>query len=50
MTVDAYTWLNEGDEEDNVEPEPSIDEEVLEQMQGLMRRGANRSHSPSPEE
>ena len=45
MAVDAYNWLNEGDEDDE-EPEPPIDEEVFEQTQGLMRRGASRSRSP----
>ena len=58
MAVDAYNWLNEGDEDDSPEarvlrgarddeePEPPIDEEVFEQTQGLMRRGASRSRSP----
>ena len=50
MAVDAYNWLNEEDENDNEEPEPPIDEEVFEQTQRLMRRGASRSRSPSPEE
>ena len=59
MAVDAYNWWNEEDE--NEEPEPPIDasadasrgsrdEEVFEQTQGLMRRGASRSRSPSPQE
>ena len=46
MAVDAYNWLNEGDEEDDEEPEPPIDERVFEQTQRLMRRGASRSRSP----
>ena len=46
MAVDACNWLNEGDEDDNEEPEPPIDEEVFEQTQRLMRRGASRSRSP----
>ena len=46
MAVDTYNWLNEGDENDNEEPEPPIDEEVFEQTQQLMRRGASRSRSP----
>ena len=46
MAVDTYNWLNEGDEEDDVEPEPPIDEEVFEQTQRLMRRGASRNRSP----
>ena len=45
MAVDTYNWLNDN-EEDDEEPEPPIDEEVFEQTQGLMRRGASRSHSP----
>ena len=45
MAVDAYNWWNDEDEDD-VEPEPPIDEEVFEQTQGLMRRGASRSRSP----
>ena len=57
MAIDAYNWMNEEDE--NEEPEPPIDasadasrgsrdEEVFEQTQGLMRRGASRSRSNSP--
>ena len=49
MAVDAYNWWNEEDDE-NEEPEPPIDEEIFEQTQGLMRRGASRSRSPSPQE
>ena len=59
MAIDAYNWWNEEDE--NEEPEPPIDasadasrgsrdEEVFENTQGLMRRGASRSRSPSPQE
>ena len=48
MSIDAYNWMNEEDE--NEEPEPPIDEEVFTQTQGLLRRGASRSRSPSPEE
>ena len=43
MAVDAYNWWNDEDDED---AEPPIDEEVFEQTQGLMRRGASRSRSP----
>ena len=60
MAVDAYNWWNEdGDDavassgqsrDDNEEPEPPIDEEIFEQTQVLMRRGASRSRSRSPEE
>ena len=46
MAIDAYHWINEEDE--NEEPEPPIDEEIFEQTQGLMRRGASRSRSNSP--
>ena len=49
MAVDTYNWLNDN-EEDDEEPEPPIDEGVFTQTQGLMRRGASRSRSPSPEE
>ena len=49
MAIDAYNWMNEEDDE-NEEPEPPIDEEIFEQTQGLMRRGASRSRSPSPQE
>ena len=47
MAVDAYNWINE--EEDDEEQEPPVDEEVFTQTQGLMRRGASRSRSPSPQ-
>ena len=47
MAIDAYNWMND-DNEDDEEPEPPIDEEVFEQTQGLMRRGASRSRSNSP--
>ena len=49
MAIDAYNWWNEEDDE-NEGPEPPIDEEIFEQTQGLMRRGASRSRSPSPQE
>ena len=59
MAIDAYNWWNEEDE--NEEPEPPIDasadasrgsrdEEVLENTQRMIRRGASRSRSPSPQE
>ena len=48
VAVDAYNWINEGDEDEDVEP--PIDEEVFTRTQGLMRRGASRSRSPSPQE
>ena len=60
MAVDAYNWWNEdGDDavassgqsrDDNEDVEPPIDEEMSEQTQGLLRRGASRSRSPSPQE
>ena len=46
MAVDAYNWWNEDEDDEDVEPEPPIDEEIFEQTQGLMRRGASRSRSP----
>ena len=51
--IDAYNWINEDNDEDNDEneqPETPMDEEVYEQTQGLMRRGASRSRSPEREE
>ena len=47
--IDAYNWINEDNGEDE-QPEAPIDEEVYEQTQGLMRRGASRSRSQTPEE
>ena len=47
MSIDAYNWMND-DNEDDEEPEPPTDEEVFTQTQGLMRRGASRSRSNSP--
>ena len=47
--IDAYNWINEDNDEDE-QPEAPIDEEVYEQTQGLMRRGASRSRSQTPEE
>ena len=44
MAVDAYNWWNEDEDDEDVEPPK--DEEVFEQTQGLMRRGASRSRSP----
>ena len=44
--IDAYNWINEDNDEDE-QPEAPIDEEVYEQTQGLMRRGASRSRSQS---
>ena len=58
MAVDAYNWINE-DEEDDEEPEreafallrePPINEEVCEQTQHIIRRGASRSRSPEQNE
>ena len=51
--IDTYNWINEDNDEDNDEneqPETPMDEEVYEQTQGLMRRGASRSRSPEREE
>ena len=49
MAIDAYNWMND-DNEDDEEPEPPIDEEVFENTQRIIRRGASRSRSQSPEE
>ena len=49
MAIDAYNWMND-DNEDDEEPEPPIDEEVFENTQRIIRRGASRSRSPSPEQ
>ena len=49
MAIDAYNWMND-DNEDDEEPEPPIDEEVFENTQRIIRRGASRSRPPSPEE
>ena len=58
MAVDAYNWMNE-DEEDDEEPEreafallrePPINEEVFQQTQHIIRRGASRSRSPEQNE
>ena len=45
--TDAYNWINEDNEEEEIQP--PMNEEVYEQTQGLMRRGASRSRSPEPE-
>ena len=61
MAIDAYNWMNEEDDEDDEDVEPPIDasadasrgirdEEVFENTQRMIRRGASRSRSPSPEE
>ena len=47
--IDAYNCINEDNDEDE-QPEAPMDEEVYEQTQGLMRRGASRSRSQTPEE
>ena len=48
MAIDAYNWINE--DEDDEDNQPPIDEEVFQTTQGLMRRGASRSRSITPEE
>ena len=45
--IDAYNWINEDNEKEEIQP--PMNEEVYEQTQGLMRRGASRSRSPEPE-
>ena len=55
MAADAYNWMNEDDEEPEREAfallrEPPINEEVFEQTQHIIRRGASRSRSPEQNE
>ena len=47
MAIDAYNWINEDEDEDT---QPPINEEVFQTTRGLMRRGASRSRSITPEE
>ena len=47
MAIDAYNWINEDEDEDIQLP---IGEEVFQTTQALMRRGASRSRSITPEE
>ena len=58
MAIDAYNWINEDEDEDT---QPHIDasaeasranrdEEVFQTTHGIMRRGASRSRSHTPEE
>ena len=47
MAIDAYNWINEDEDEDM---QPPINEEVFQTTQGIMRRGASRSRSITPEE
>ena len=49
MAIDAYNWMNDNEEEDE-DIQPPINEEVFQTTQGLMRRGASRSRSITPEE
>ena len=49
MAIDAYNWVNDNEEEDE-DIQPPIDEEVFQTTQGIMRRGASRSRSITPEE
>ena len=48
MADDTYCWLNKNGE--NEEPDPLMDEGLLEQTPGLLSRAACRSRSPRPEE
>ena len=50
MAIDAYNWINDNEEDDNEDTQPPIDEEVFQTTQGIMRRGASRSRSITPEE
>ena len=36
MAIDAYTWINEKEEDDNEDIQPPIDEEVYETTQGIL--------------
>ena len=49
MAIDAYNWINDNEEEDE-DIQPPINEEIFQTTQGLMRRGASRSRSITPEE
>ena len=48
MAIDAYNWNNDNEEDEDIQP--PINEEVFQTTQGLMRRGASRSRSITPEE
>ena len=48
MAIDAYNWINEDEDDEDIQP--PIDEEVFQTTQGIMRRGASRSRSNTPEE
>ena len=50
MAIDAYYWINDNEEDDNEDTQPPIDEEVFQTTQGIMRRGASRCRSITPEE
>ena len=60
MAIDAYNWINDNEEEDeDIQPpidasaeasRANRDEEVFQTTQGIMRRGASRSRSITPEE
>ena len=49
MATDAYNWINDN-EDDDEDVQPPINEEVFQTTQGIMRRGASRSRSNTPEE
>ena len=50
MAIDAYNWINDNEEDDNEDTQPPMNEEVFQTTQGIMRRGASRSRSITPEE
>ena len=50
MAIDAYNWINDNEEEEDEDIQPPINEEVFQTTQGIMRRGASRSRSITPEE
>ena len=49
MAIDAYNWINDN-EDDDEDVQPPVDEEIFQTTQGIMRRGASRSRSNTPEE
>ena len=49
MAIDAYNWINDNEEEDE-DIQPPMDEQVIQTTQSLVRSGASRSRSNTPEE
>ena len=48
MAIDAYNWINEDEDDEGIQP--PMNEEVYETTQELLRKGASRSRSITPEE